>query len=187
LLLFPTFKKLRRTVMVIPSPMTSTVASLSLFPEDQVQELNFIVEGCVFRGDIEIPTPPPPDSEQDDSRAPWELEDLPEFDYDYYQAPWEGDEDIATSVSLRMNLAIVNPALSLNAIFRLLRSPDHVVRSAATLRQMSLTVTSLTRSDQSLPATAKTPPHRLLHRELLRLMMPVLRVRPLPQTLLLED
>jgi hypothetical protein len=48
----------------------------------------------VFRGDIEIPTPPPPDSEPDDSHAPWELEDLPKLDYDYYQAPLEHDEDI---------------------------------------------------------------------------------------------
>jgi hypothetical protein len=66
--------------------------SVELFPEDQVQELNFIVEGCVFRGDIEIPTHPPSDSEQDDSRAPWEREDLPELDYDGYQAQWERDE-----------------------------------------------------------------------------------------------
>jgi hypothetical protein len=34
--------------------------------EDQVQDLNFIVEGCTFRGDIEIPTPPPSDAEQED-------------------------------------------------------------------------------------------------------------------------
>jgi hypothetical protein len=60
--------------------------------EDQVQDLNFIVEGCTFRGDIEIPTPPPFDSEPDDSRAPWEREDLPELDYDGYQAQWERDE-----------------------------------------------------------------------------------------------
>jgi hypothetical protein len=39
---------------------------VELFPEDQEQELNFIVEGCVFRGDIEIPTPPPSDAEQED-------------------------------------------------------------------------------------------------------------------------
>jgi hypothetical protein len=66
--------------------------AVELFPEDQVQELNFIVEGCVFRGDIEIPTPPPSDSEQDDSRAPWERKDLPELDYDGYQAQWKRDE-----------------------------------------------------------------------------------------------
>jgi hypothetical protein len=67
--------------------------AVELFLEDQVvQELNFIVEGCVFRGDIEIPTPPPSDSEQDDSRAPWEREDLPELDYDGHQAQWERDE-----------------------------------------------------------------------------------------------
>jgi hypothetical protein len=35
--------------------------------EDQVQDLNFIVEGCTFRGDIEIPTPPPSDAEQEDA------------------------------------------------------------------------------------------------------------------------
>jgi hypothetical protein len=39
---------------------------VELFPEDQEQELNFIVEGCVFRGDIEIPTPPPSDAEHED-------------------------------------------------------------------------------------------------------------------------
>jgi hypothetical protein len=36
--------------------------------ESQVQDLNFIVEGCMFRGDIEIPTPPPYYSEQEDAR-----------------------------------------------------------------------------------------------------------------------
>jgi hypothetical protein len=38
-----------------------------LFPEDQEHSLNLIVESCTFRGDIEIPTPPPSDSEQEDS------------------------------------------------------------------------------------------------------------------------
>jgi hypothetical protein len=61
--------------------------------EGQVQDLNFIVEGCTFRGDIEIPTPPPADSEQDDSRAPWEREELPDLDYDHYRAMWEYEED----------------------------------------------------------------------------------------------
>jgi hypothetical protein len=41
--------------------------AVELFPEDQEQELNFIVEGCVFRGDLEIPTPPPSDAEQEDA------------------------------------------------------------------------------------------------------------------------
>jgi hypothetical protein len=54
--------------------------------------LNFIVEGCVFRDDIEIPTPPSSNFEPDVSRAPWEREDLPELDYDGYQAQWERDE-----------------------------------------------------------------------------------------------
>jgi hypothetical protein len=40
--------------------------TVELFPEDKEQELNFIVEGCTFRGDIEIPTPPPSDAEQED-------------------------------------------------------------------------------------------------------------------------
>jgi hypothetical protein len=52
------------------------------------------VEGCTFRGDLEIPTPPPADSEQDDSRASWEREEPPELDDHYYQAPWECDDDI---------------------------------------------------------------------------------------------
>jgi hypothetical protein len=40
--------------------------TVELFPEDKEQELNFIVEGCTFRGDIDIPTPPPSDAEQED-------------------------------------------------------------------------------------------------------------------------
>jgi hypothetical protein len=60
--------------------------------EGQVQGLNFIMEGCTFRGDIEIPTPPPADSEQNDSRAPWKREEPPELDNHYYQAPWERNE-----------------------------------------------------------------------------------------------
>ena len=51
------------------------VPAVELFPEDQEQELNFIVEGCTFRGDIEIPTPPPSDSEQED--APTENDGRP--------------------------------------------------------------------------------------------------------------
>jgi hypothetical protein len=43
------------------------VPAVELFPEDQEHSLNFIVEGCTFRGDIEIPTPPPSDAEQDDA------------------------------------------------------------------------------------------------------------------------
>jgi hypothetical protein len=43
------------------------VPAVELFPEDQEHSLNFIVEGCTFRGDIEIPTPPPSDAEQEDS------------------------------------------------------------------------------------------------------------------------
>jgi hypothetical protein len=62
--------------------------------EGQVQDLNFIVEGCTFRGDIEIPTPPPPVSEPEDYRASWEREEPPELDDHYYQAPWERDDDI---------------------------------------------------------------------------------------------
>jgi hypothetical protein len=42
------------------------VPAVELFPEDQEHSLNFIVEGCTFRGDIEIPTPPPSDAEQED-------------------------------------------------------------------------------------------------------------------------
>jgi hypothetical protein len=40
--------------------------TVELFPEDKEQDLNFIVEGCTFHGDIEIPTPPPSDAEQED-------------------------------------------------------------------------------------------------------------------------
>jgi hypothetical protein len=43
------------------------VPVVELFPEDQEHSLNFIVEGCTFHGDIEIPTPPPSDSEQEDA------------------------------------------------------------------------------------------------------------------------
>jgi hypothetical protein len=68
------------------------VPAVELFPEDPEHSLNFIVEGCTFRGNIEIPTPPSSDSEPDDSRAPWEREDLPELEYDGYQAQWERDE-----------------------------------------------------------------------------------------------
>jgi hypothetical protein len=52
------------------------VHAVELFPEDQEHSLNFIVEGCTFHGDIEIPTPPPSDAEQedappDDDGRPW--------------------------------------------------------------------------------------------------------------------
>jgi hypothetical protein len=51
------------------------------------------VEGCTFRGDIKIPTPTPPDSEHDDSRAPWEREEIPKLDPHNYRAPWEYEGD----------------------------------------------------------------------------------------------
>jgi hypothetical protein len=63
------------------------------FPEDQEHALNFIVEGCVFRGDLEISTPPPSDSRQEDSLTeydgrPWKDVRIPSPGDDP-RAAWE--------------------------------------------------------------------------------------------------
>jgi hypothetical protein len=123
--------------------------SVELFPEDQVQELNFIVEGCVFRGDIEIPTHPPSDSEQDDSRAPWEREDLPELDYDGYQAQWERDEVNGSNRMLADEPRYREPSpQSVRFIPSAAFTRSRVGRSAATLHLTSSIATSLNLSDQ---------------------------------------
>jgi hypothetical protein len=139
--------------------------AVELFPEDQEHSLNFIVEGCTFRGDIEIPTPPPFDAEQEDA----------------YQ--------IMMVVLGRMSEF---PVLRISVSSLLLRSPDQGVRSrVALLRLTSSTVTWLSRSDQSLcrfcQLRRRLHLHRNLRRELLRPVLPVLRVLSLPPTVLLDD
>jgi hypothetical protein len=70
---------------------------LSTEEEVQVQELSFIVEGCVFRGDLEIPTPPPSDTEWEDSLTDydgrvWKDVRIPSPEDDS-RAAWERDDD----------------------------------------------------------------------------------------------
>jgi hypothetical protein len=50
-----------------PEDFPFRVPAVTPFPEDQEHSLHFIVEDCVFRGEIEIPTPPPSDAEQRDA------------------------------------------------------------------------------------------------------------------------
>jgi hypothetical protein len=48
---------------------------VELFPEVQENSLNFIMEGCMFRGNLEIPTTPPVEMELKD--MPRKLQHLP--------------------------------------------------------------------------------------------------------------
>jgi hypothetical protein len=47
-----------------PENFPLRIPAVEVFPEYQEQERNFIVEDCLFRGDIAIPNPPPSDGKK---------------------------------------------------------------------------------------------------------------------------